>query len=155
MTSPYSNLNWNFPFWPSLGSLLPRFHEPLSSPRSIVLLVVLGPVSRPPCLGLQEMKASPRVFPRAMVFTTCREVAREGSRGHGQCLGKLGAALALAPLPWLLPSSLDLLPSYLVLDVLLDYKMVNTRFNGIRPVDPVNDPTEESTTRGCGRGRDK
>uniref|UniRef100_M1DNG0 'chromo' domain containing protein n=1 Tax=Solanum tuberosum TaxID=4113 RepID=M1DNG0_SOLTU len=31
--------------------------------------------------------------------------------------------------------------------------MVNTRFNGIRPVAPANEPTEESAERGCGRGR--
>ncbi|KAK4736785.1 hypothetical protein R3W88_000482 [Solanum pinnatisectum] len=31
--------------------------------------------------------------------------------------------------------------------------MVNTRFNGVRPVAPINAPTEESVTRGHGRGR--
>lgn len=33
--------------------------------------------------------------------------------------------------------------------------MVNTRFNGVRPITPVNEPTGESTVRGpdIGRGR--
>uniref|UniRef100_M1D8W7 Uncharacterized protein n=1 Tax=Solanum tuberosum TaxID=4113 RepID=M1D8W7_SOLTU len=33
--------------------------------------------------------------------------------------------------------------------------MVNTRFNGVRPVAPVNAPIEESASRGrgCGKGR--
>uniref|UniRef100_M1DFB5 'chromo' domain containing protein n=1 Tax=Solanum tuberosum TaxID=4113 RepID=M1DFB5_SOLTU len=31
--------------------------------------------------------------------------------------------------------------------------MVNTRFNGVRPVDPVNAPAEESAARGRSRGR--
>uniref|UniRef100_M1DLH6 Uncharacterized protein n=1 Tax=Solanum tuberosum TaxID=4113 RepID=M1DLH6_SOLTU len=35
------------------------------------------------------------------------------------------------------------------------FKMVNTRYNGVRPVAPINAPTEESTTRGRGRGRGK
>ncbi|TMW87689.1 hypothetical protein EJD97_019612 [Solanum chilense] len=33
--------------------------------------------------------------------------------------------------------------------------MVNTRFNGIRPIALVNAPSEESTARGCSRGRDR
>uniref|UniRef100_M1DXF2 'chromo' domain containing protein n=1 Tax=Solanum tuberosum TaxID=4113 RepID=M1DXF2_SOLTU len=32
-------------------------------------------------------------------------------------------------------------------------RIVNTRFNGVRPVVPVNAPAEESTTRGRGRGK--
>uniref|UniRef100_M1DHG0 'chromo' domain containing protein n=1 Tax=Solanum tuberosum TaxID=4113 RepID=M1DHG0_SOLTU len=32
--------------------------------------------------------------------------------------------------------------------------MVNTRFNGVRPVAPVNAPAEEYAARGRGRGRD-
>uniref|UniRef100_M1DZK8 'chromo' domain containing protein n=1 Tax=Solanum tuberosum TaxID=4113 RepID=M1DZK8_SOLTU len=35
----------------------------------------------------------------------------------------------------------------------LGFEMVNTSFNGIRPVAPVNDPAEEFATRGHGRGR--
>uniref|UniRef100_M1DU13 'chromo' domain containing protein n=1 Tax=Solanum tuberosum TaxID=4113 RepID=M1DU13_SOLTU len=31
--------------------------------------------------------------------------------------------------------------------------MVNTRFNGVRSVAPVNAPAEESTARGRGRGK--
>uniref|UniRef100_M1DVW8 'chromo' domain containing protein n=1 Tax=Solanum tuberosum TaxID=4113 RepID=M1DVW8_SOLTU len=31
--------------------------------------------------------------------------------------------------------------------------MVNTRFNGVRPVSPVNAPAEKSAARGRGRGR--
>uniref|UniRef100_M1DRG1 Uncharacterized protein n=1 Tax=Solanum tuberosum TaxID=4113 RepID=M1DRG1_SOLTU len=33
------------------------------------------------------------------------------------------------------------------------FKMVHTRYNGLRPVDPINAPAEESTARGHGRGR--
>uniref|UniRef100_M1BDU0 'chromo' domain containing protein n=1 Tax=Solanum tuberosum TaxID=4113 RepID=M1BDU0_SOLTU len=33
--------------------------------------------------------------------------------------------------------------------------MVNTRFNGVRPVAPVNAPTEESAARGRGRGMEE
>ena len=31
--------------------------------------------------------------------------------------------------------------------------MVNTTYNGVRPVAPVNAPAEESAARGHGRGR--
>ncbi|TMW90039.1 hypothetical protein EJD97_016268 [Solanum chilense] len=31
--------------------------------------------------------------------------------------------------------------------------MVNTKFNDVKSVAPVNAPAEESATRGCGRGR--
>uniref|UniRef100_M1DV45 'chromo' domain containing protein n=1 Tax=Solanum tuberosum TaxID=4113 RepID=M1DV45_SOLTU len=31
--------------------------------------------------------------------------------------------------------------------------MVNTHCNGVRPVAPVNEPTEKSAARGCVRGR--
>uniref|UniRef100_M1DBH3 'chromo' domain containing protein n=1 Tax=Solanum tuberosum TaxID=4113 RepID=M1DBH3_SOLTU len=31
--------------------------------------------------------------------------------------------------------------------------MVYTRLNGVRPVTPINEPAEESTTRGRSRGR--
>uniref|UniRef100_M1DRL5 'chromo' domain containing protein n=1 Tax=Solanum tuberosum TaxID=4113 RepID=M1DRL5_SOLTU len=33
------------------------------------------------------------------------------------------------------------------------WQMVNTRYNGVRPVAPVNAPAEESAARGRGRGR--
>uniref|UniRef100_M1DP73 'chromo' domain containing protein n=1 Tax=Solanum tuberosum TaxID=4113 RepID=M1DP73_SOLTU len=42
---------------------------------------------------------------------------------------------------------LDSFPQFLAL------KMVNTRFNGVRHVAPVNEPAEESAARGRGRGR--
>uniref|UniRef100_M1DTW1 Uncharacterized protein n=1 Tax=Solanum tuberosum TaxID=4113 RepID=M1DTW1_SOLTU len=32
-------------------------------------------------------------------------------------------------------------------------KIVNTRFNGVRPATPVNDPADESAARGRGLGR--
>ncbi|KAG5605400.1 hypothetical protein H5410_026892 [Solanum commersonii] len=51
-----------------------RHHEPWSSPLAMVLIVVLGPVARPHCLGLHDLKESPR----AVVFTISREVVREG-----------------------------------------------------------------------------
>nr|AAT38742.2 'chromo' domain containing protein [Solanum demissum] len=35
----------------------------------------------------------------------------------------------------------------------IGYHMVNTRFNGVRPVAPVNTPAEESVAKGCDRGR--
>ncbi|KAG5576706.1 hypothetical protein H5410_056840 [Solanum commersonii] len=35
-------------------------------------------VARPPCLGLHELKESPRAFPRVVVFTIGHEVARKG-----------------------------------------------------------------------------
>ncbi|WMV44730.1 hypothetical protein MTR67_038115 [Solanum verrucosum] len=33
--------------------------------------------------------------------------------------------------------------------------MVNTMFNGVKPATPVNEPAEESTTRGRGRGKSR
>uniref|UniRef100_M1E0Q9 Late blight resistance protein n=1 Tax=Solanum tuberosum TaxID=4113 RepID=M1E0Q9_SOLTU len=33
------------------------------------------------------------------------------------------------------------------------FEMVNTRYNGVRPVAPINAPAEESATRGRGRGK--
>ncbi|XP_049372615.1 uncharacterized protein LOC125837564 [Solanum verrucosum] len=38
---------------------------------------------------------------------------------------------------------------------LFESGMVNTCFNGVRPVAPVNEPAEESATKGRGQGRDR
>jgi len=60
-----------------------------------------------------------------VVLTT----GRGGGREDEAVLAKVGAALALglglAPLPWLLPSSLDLLHPHLALGGLLDYGVLH------------------------------
>uniref|UniRef100_M1DX23 Uncharacterized protein n=1 Tax=Solanum tuberosum TaxID=4113 RepID=M1DX23_SOLTU len=56
-----------------------------------------GPVARPPWLGLHELKASQRAFPRAVVFTTGREMAREVARPPWLGLHELKASQRAFP----------------------------------------------------------
>ncbi|WMV32351.1 hypothetical protein MTR67_025736 [Solanum verrucosum] len=64
---------------------------------------------------------APRTTPRAVVLTT----GHGGGSEDEAVLAKVGAVLAfglgLAPIPWLLPSSLDLLHLHLALGGVLDY----------------------------------
>ena len=50
-------------------------------------VVVFGPISRPPFLGLHKFKASPRDFLGVVVFTAGLEVAREDELALGSPLG--------------------------------------------------------------------
>uniref|UniRef100_M1DAR6 Uncharacterized protein n=1 Tax=Solanum tuberosum TaxID=4113 RepID=M1DAR6_SOLTU len=54
-----------------------RAHEPWSRLRAVVLPVVPWALACTVCFGLPHPKASSRAFPRSVVKTTSREVARE------------------------------------------------------------------------------
>jgi len=83
-----------------------------------------------------------------MVLTTGHGGGREGEA----VLAKFGEALALgfglAPLPWLLPSSLDLLHSQLALGDLLDYRELQDKEEQEEEDEDDDDEEGEEEERG-------
>uniref|UniRef100_M1DC85 Uncharacterized protein n=1 Tax=Solanum tuberosum TaxID=4113 RepID=M1DC85_SOLTU len=76
----------------SLNELQVHFHRPSSAPRLVVVPVNFRTVAPSTCNISHQAKATPRAFPRPVVMTMSREVAREG-------MPWLGTKLEHASLP--------------------------------------------------------